>query len=176
MTALNLSSITPTGLKIRVHGNEQSFDCRPSPLVHTIQDTGWVRLLYIVPSPEKHILCRNMPNARNVFSFLRAVSVDFTVAVLVIASNKMSLADWSIFGDKEMPSIPIFVVSSEVGQQIVERLEDDHLAYAKICGKEVKTISRDRCKVECIIILYSYIYFDTMYYKQLTPLKEILFT
>ena len=107
-----------------------------------------------------------MPNATNVFSFLRAVSEGFTVAVLVIASNKMSLADWSIFGDKEMPSIPIFVVSSEVGQQIVERLEDDHLAYARICGREVKTISRDRCMLVCII--------DTMYKITSSFLIEIL--
>lgn len=133
------------GIQTRIDGKVQSFEITPAPSVTTIQDTGWVQLL-ISPSEKKHILCMSMPTAKNsALKFIQVVSESrCTVAVLIINIHAIALVDWSAFGDLEMPNIPLFIVTSAVGRDIMEMVKKHCPIEARIEGSNVAPVPKPK--------------------------------
>lgn len=134
-----------TGIQTRIDGKVQCFEITPAPSVNTIQDTGWVQLL-ISPSEKKHILCRHLPTTKNsAHTFLQVVSDSCcTVAVLIINIHAISLVDWSVFGDLEMPNVPLFIVTSKVGRDIMALVKKNCPIEARIEESKVAPVPKPK--------------------------------
>ena len=134
-----------TGIQTRIGSKVQRFEITPAPSVNTVQDTGWVQLL-ISPSEKRHILCRPMPITENsAHTFLQVVSESCcTVAVLIINIHAISLVDWAVFGDLEMPNVPLFIVTSEVGRDIMAMVKKDCPIEARIEDSKVAPVTKPK--------------------------------